>query len=183
VSDHLEGLVARAVEELRRPLDLGPALDTRIMAAVAAAPAPRARRPGPGAVWAWLARPRTLRLSPLAGLAAAAALVALLWWRPGAGGDVAREPGPAEVQFVFVDPAAASVSVVGDFNDWDPSADPLVRASAGGLWAVTLPLLPGRHRYAFVVDGRRWLPDPGAPRAAGDDFDTPSSVVTVGGDL
>jgi 1,4-alpha-glucan branching enzyme len=59
----------------------------------------------------------------------------------------------------------------------------LERARAGGLWTVTIPLTPGRHRYAFIVDGRRWVPDPGAPRAAGDDFDTPSSVVTVGGDL
>lgn len=183
MSDHLEGLVARAVDELRRPPRLDHALDARIMAAVAAEPAPRRRRPGPAAVWAWLARPRTLRLSPLAGLAAAAALVAVLWWRPGAGGGVVRAPGPAEVQFVFVEPAAASVAVVGDFNDWDQSAHPLVRARASGLWAVTIPLTPGRHRYAFVVDGRRWVPDPGAPRAAGDDFDTPSSVVTVGGDL
>ena len=183
MSDHLEGLVARAVDELRRPLDLGPALDARIMAAVAAEPAPRARRPGPAAVWAWLARPRTLRLSPLAGLAGAAALVAVLWWRPGAGGDVATAPRPAEIQFVFVEPGAAAVAVVGDFNDWDPSAHPLERARAGGLWTATIPLTPGRHRYAFIVDGRRWVPDPGAPRAAGDDFDTPSSVVTVGGDL
>ena len=180
MSDHLEGLVARAVDELRRPLRLGPALDARVLAAVAAEPAPRARRPGPGAVWAWLARPRTLRLSPLAGLAAAAALVVLVWWRPWAGPAIAS--GPAEVQFVFVDPAAASVAVVGDFNDWDPAADPLRRARAGGLWVATIPLAPGHHRYAFVVDGRRWAPDPAAPRAAGDDFDTPSSVVTVGGD-
>jgi 1,4-alpha-glucan branching enzyme len=86
------------------------------------------------------------------------------------------------VQFVFVDAGAATVAVVGDFNDWDPGASPLSRAQPGGLWVVTIPLLPGRHRYAFVVDGRRWIPDPGAPRAVGDDFDTPSSVVTVGGD-
>ena len=183
MSDHLEGLVARAVDELRRPPRLGPALDARIMAAVAAEPPPRARHTGPGAVWAWLARPRTLRLSPLAGLAAAAAIMAVRWWRPGAAGDAAASPGAAQVQFVFVEPAAASVAVVGDFNDWDPFAHPLARAPAGGLWAVTIPLTPGRHRYAFVVDGRRWVPDPGAPRAAGDDFDTPSSVLTVGGDL
>jgi hypothetical protein len=181
VSDHLEGLLARAVDELRRPLDLGPALDARIMAAVAAEPA-RGRRPRPGAV-AIARAPAHLRLSPLAGLAAAAALVAVLWWRPGAGGDVATAPRPAEVQFVFVEPGAAAVAVVGDFNDWDPAAHPLERARAGGLWTVTIPLTPGRHRYAFIVDGRRWVPDPGAPRAAGDDFDTPSSVVTVGGDL
>ena len=183
MSDHLEGLVARAVDELRRPLRLGPALDARVMAAVAVEPAPRARRRGPVAWWAWLARPRTLRLSPLAGVAVAAALVAFVWWRPGTGGDRTPARGPAEVQFVLLQPGAASVAVVGDFNDWDPSADPLVPGPTGGLWVATIPLAPGRHRYAFVVDGRRWVPDPGAPRAAGDDFGTPSSVLTVGGDL
>jgi 1,4-alpha-glucan branching enzyme len=51
---------------------------------------------------------------------------------------------------------------------------------SGALWTVTVPLTPGRYRYAFLVNGSRWLADPAAPRAQ-DDFDTPSSVVTVGG--
>lgn len=180
--EHVEGSVARAVEEMRRPVHLDPALDARILAAVEAEPAPRARRHGPNTAWAWLTRPQVLRLSPLAGLAAAAALGTLLWWGPWKGGDVAADSGPTEIQFVFVDPDASSVTLVGDFNDWDPRVDALVRTPAGGLWTVTVPLTPGRHRYAFVVDGRRWSPDPAAPRAVGDDFDTPSSVVTVGGD-
>lgn len=180
MSDPLDEPVARALAELRRPLPLDASIDARIMAAVAAEPVPRARPAGLRALWAWLARPRTLRLSPLAGLAAAAGVVVLAWWHPWARPGSA--PEAAEVQFVFVDPGAAAVAVVGDFNDWDPGASPLARTQPGGLWAVTIPLAPGRHRYAFVVDGRRWLPDPGAPRAAGDDFDTPSSVVTVGGD-
>jgi len=44
-----------------------------------------------------------------------------------------------------------------------------------------VPLAPGRYRYAFLVDGSRWLADPAAPRARDDEFGTPSSVVTVGG--
>jgi 1,4-alpha-glucan branching enzyme len=50
----------------------------------------------------------------------------------------------------------------------------------GRLWTVTIPLAAGRHRYAFLVNGARWLADPSAPRAQ-DDFGAPSSVVTVGG--
>ena len=180
--EHVEGSVARAVGEMRRPVRLDPALDARIMAALALEPAPRARRRVLTTAWAWLARPRMLRLSPLAGLSAAAALLAVIWWRPWAVRDVAVDSDVTEIQFVFVDPDASSVTLVGDFNDWDPRANALVRAPAGGLWTVTVPLAPGRHRYAFVVDGRRWSPDPAAPRAVGDDFDTPSSVVTVGGD-
>jgi hypothetical protein len=47
------------------------------------------------------------------------------------------------------------------------------------MWTVEVPLAPGRHRYAFVVDDETWLPDPTAPRAPGADFGAPSSVVTV----
>jgi 1,4-alpha-glucan branching enzyme len=84
------------------------------------------------------------------------------------------------VQFVVVAPGAGSVALVGDFNDWDSTATPMHATRNGGLWSITLPLAPGRYRYAFLVNGSRWLPDPAAPRAQ-DDFDAPSSVVTVGG--
>ena len=47
------------------------------------------------------------------------------------------------------------------------------------MWTVELPLAPGRHRYAFVLDDGRWVADPSAPRAPGADFGSPSSVVTV----
>jgi 1,4-alpha-glucan branching enzyme len=81
---------------------------------------------------------------------------------------------------VLVAPEAASVVVVGDFNDWLAGATPL-EAVNGGLWAVTVPLTPGRYRYAFLVDGSTWVPDPGAPRALNDDFGRPNSVLTLGG--
>ena len=84
-------------------------------------------------------------------------------------------------RFMIVAPTAREVSVVGDFNDWDQGATPLVRVTSQGVWTVEVPLEPGRYSYAFLVDGKRWLPDPGAPRAVGDDFGRPSSVVTVRG--
>ncbi len=31
------------------------------------------------------------------------------------------------------------------------------------MWSVTVPLEPGVHDYAFVVDGEQWRPDPLAP--------------------
>jgi len=46
---------------------------------------------------------------------------------------------------------------------------------------IEVPLAPGRYGYAFVLDGRRFVADPAAPRALGDDFGAPTSVVTVGG--
>jgi hypothetical protein len=74
-------------------------------------------------------------------------------------------------------PAAANVSVVGDFNEWSVSATPLVLDN--GVWSTTLPLPPGRHVYAFVVNGERWLADPRAPQATDADFGRPGSVIIV----
>jgi 1,4-alpha-glucan branching enzyme len=85
------------------------------------------------------------------------------------------------VQFVLVAPEAASVSLVGDFNDWDVSATPLMRGGGDGVWAVTIPLNPGRYRYSFLVDGTTWQRDPQAARTVEDEFGRPNSVLTIGG--
>ena len=90
--------------------------------------------------------------------------------------DVAREP----VQFMLIAPAASRVALVGEFNDWDPTATPMVRA-AGGTWHVALPLARGRHVYAFVVDGSSWIADPQAPLAPERWFGASNSVLLVNG--
>jgi hypothetical protein len=90
----------------------------------------------------------------------------------------ARSP-PSSVRFALVAPGASRVSLVGDFNRWDASATPMRQLGDGRLWIVEVPLPPGRHVYAFVVDGDV-TPDPSAPRAGEEDFGVPSSVVLVG---
>ena len=82
------------------------------------------------------------------------------------------------VRFVLADAGAHTVSLVGDFNAWARHATPL-RSTRPGVWTAQVPLTAGRHEYAFLVDGKRWVADPSAERLA-DEFDTPSSVVTVG---
>jgi 1,4-alpha-glucan branching enzyme len=72
------------------------------------------------------------------------------------------------------------VALVGDFNGWDRTATPLRPAGSAGAWVVSVQLPPGRYRYAFLIDGVRWLPDPVAPRAPDDDFGTSNSVLMVG---
>jgi 1,4-alpha-glucan branching enzyme len=82
------------------------------------------------------------------------------------------------VRFELSAPRASHVALVGSFNEWNPVATPLSRDPASGKWVVSLRLPPGRHVYAFVVDGDVTA-DPSAPRAADDDFGSPSSVVLV----
>lgn len=87
-----------------------------------------------------------------------------------------RPARDAGVTFALSAPSAFSVALIGDFNDWNPSAIPLERGQA--QWTVTLQLKPGRYRYSFVIDGSRWQADPATPPAL-DEFGTPTSVVTV----
>ena len=183
-------LIERVADALRRPAPLRPDFDARVMAAVRlAAPVPG----GAARAWAWLREPRTVALSPLGGLAIAAGFAALLiagaWGvarvRGGAGeGAPLRSAGggggASVVTFVLVSPQARTVALAGDFDGWDPARLPLRREGAG-LWTVDVPLQPGRYQYAFVVDGQRFVADPAAPRAGGDDFGQPTSVVTVAG--
>jgi 1,4-alpha-glucan branching enzyme len=82
------------------------------------------------------------------------------------------------VRFVFVGDAR-SVALVGDFNAWSGDATPLATAGTDRTWSVSVPLARGRHEYAFIVDGKRWVADPFAP-ATSDEFNTSSSVITVG---
>ena len=144
---------------------------------------------GPG-VWRWMTRPRTIRVSPLAGLALAAGLagVVAMAARPDSGDGGAAAPiviGPPSVpgrymmQFMFVNDSASKVAIVGDFNDWEEGVSPL-RREEKGVWTITIPLAPGRYQYTFVVDGTTWVPDPAAPRTLEDDFGRPNSVITVG---
>jgi hypothetical protein len=73
------------------------------------------------------------------------------------------------VRLMFDDPAARQVSVVGDFNGWRADETPLRRDATTHRWSATLALRDGAHRYAFVVDGTRWMADPSAAGIRGDD--------------
>lgn len=84
------------------------------------------------------------------------------------------------VQFVLdarVVGPATTVSVVGDFNEWNIAATPMTLER--GAWSVSLPSTQGRHVYAFVINGERWIADPRAPRATDTDFGRPGSVIIV----
>lgn len=137
----------------------------------------------------WWLRSRTVTVRPVAVVAAGLVLVALgavaAWQlpRPGRTGPAPRVASldPHAVRFVFADPAASSVSLVGDFNGWDRHATPLAPGPVAGYWSVSVRLPAGWHSYAFVVDGTRWMNDPLAPLAPADDLGPPRSVVVVKG--
>ncbi|MEO8032512.1 MAG: isoamylase early set domain-containing protein [Gemmatimonadota bacterium] len=149
--------LGQTIEALRRPVSLGNGPLDRAMAVLAADPR-RARSRAP----LWIG----------AGFAAALGLWLAI---PGYFGARPTRAG-REIQFLLTAPAH-QVMLIGDFNDWDRNATPLVNRS--GVWSTTMALKPGRYRYAFVVDGSRLEADPAAPPAI-DEFGTSTSAITVG---
>jgi 1,4-alpha-glucan branching enzyme len=67
--------------------------------------------------------------------------------------------GDGAVIFALHAPGKRFVSVVGDFNNWDPYAN-LMNYSPDGTWWLTLPLSNGVWRYQYAIEGRRFLADP-----------------------
>ncbi len=171
--DRLEMLIA----ELKRPEPVDPTAVDRVMDAVRGAKPPLRDR-----VWGWLTLPRQVAVSPLGLAAVVVALVVIIRLGallPGSDQHAPVPEGHHPVQFVFQADGATSVSLVGDFNNWDPRALPLTRTGVNGIWSVVVPLPPGRHVYAFVVDGRVWMSDQYAPRAPEDEFGRANSVILV----
>ena len=83
------------------------------------------------------------------------------------------------VPLVFDARNAKSVVVVGDFNGWDDTKTPMLRYGTDGPWTATVLAKPGRHVYAFLVDGTTLVADPRAPRAKDLDFGGDASVLMV----
>ncbi|MFN2566348.1 MAG: isoamylase early set domain-containing protein [Gemmatimonadaceae bacterium] len=186
-ADDTSGL-EHIVSELRDDVGVRAAWRKDVLGEVEAMPRPARRAPGDKG---WTISPPAAIAAALAFTAlGAAGAVGVLSLRDDQGRVTSAERPEAvsqsavrsrmhSVRFALVAPGASRVSLVGDFNQWDASATPMRQLGDGRLWLVEVPLPPGRHVYAFVVDGDV-TPDPAAPRAGEEDFGVPSSVVLVG---
>ena len=201
VSEHeIDPFIEQIASELKRPVRFDSTFESRVMAQLDSSNGslpmePTARTP-------WLLRPRTFYVSPLAGLAVAAGLVAIITMsvlRTVPSSDLARDsvsapsasPGQivpvnnvrdavtvrVSAPFTYIDRNAKSVAVVGSFNDWDTTKTVLTHAS-DSVWTGSAMLLPGRYEYQLVVDGK-WIPDPSAQHSAASEFGAANSVIIV----
>ena len=182
----------RIAASLRAPERVHPSFEKRLMDKVRVEGAQL--YPGLGSSDAsWWRRERVVRLSPVVGMALAAGIAGIIavssfaiGSRIGApAGKVAQNVQPVAtpdtvqvMRFVFVDSRASTVELVGDFNAWTRGSTTLKLSGAPGVWAVSVALTPGRHEYAFIVNGTRWVADPLAVKTS-DDFGTESSVIRV----
>jgi hypothetical protein len=84
------------------------------------------------------------------------------------------------VHLVLEAAKAASVSVVGDWNGWDPKADTLRDDDGDGVWEIVLHLTKNKeYRYQFFIDGTRWIPDPHSEFNVEDGFGGTNSVLDI----
>ena len=89
-----------------------------------------------------------------------------------------RPSGPA-VRVTFRIPAllkAHTITLVGEFNNWNETATPLAQTPEG--WATTLELPANREfEYRYLADGRTWLNDWSADRYVPNELGGDNSVV------
>ena len=71
-----------------------------------------------------------------------------------------------------------SVSVIGDFNGWDPHAHPLIRDGSGHR-VVTVPLEPGSYAFRYLAEGGRFFDDPQADSFADNGYGEKHGVLDV----
>jgi hypothetical protein len=55
----------------------------------------------------------------------------------------------------------------------------MARAADGDLWSVTVPIVPGRHMYAFMVNDSAFVLDPREPTGRDADLGVKASVIIV----
>lgn len=81
------------------------------------------------------------------------------------------------VLFRIYRPDASLISLVGDFNGWNPEND-LMRKGTDGIWRLEKRLAPGTYRYKYIIDGQ-WLPDTFNPDSASDNTGDICSIVKI----
>jgi len=163
IDDGVDPVVRRAIQAMRAPEPVSPEWRAELLSKVPS----RQRRPA--VVW-WA--PVGLAAALCLGIGLSAVVKAR-----GTSAVVAVDEA-LHVRFSIRAPAARRVSLVGDFDRWDPAALPMRASSDGETWTLDVPLPPGRHVFAYAVDGGLRT-DPTVARAVEDDFGVPSSVIVV----
>ncbi len=67
----------------------------------------------------------------------------------------------------------------GDFNDWNPMANPMKRLKEGDF-SVTISLQAGgTYSFKYLLDGKHWQSDPQADGYVGNIYGTENSLISI----
>ena len=93
---------------------------------------------------------------------------------------ISKRGGSTSVTFALaVDEAPQPVSVVGDFNEWDPLATPLRKRSNGTRSARVELADAGVTRFKYLAEGGEWFNDPDAHGFEVNEYGEVNSVIDV----
>lgn len=86
----------------------------------------------------------------------------------------------SRVLFTYHNDVADTVSLVGDFNQWNSQVNPFAKI-VSGLWEVEISdLSAGTYQYKFLVNGNEWIEDPSNGQKTADNFGGLNSVLLIG---
>jgi hypothetical protein len=88
-----------------------------------------------------------------------------------------QDENAVSVRLTFHSPQAQRVAVAGDFNKWKTDVHEMKKSD--GIWSIDLQLKPGIYSYSFVVDGKSWVPDPGAESYEDDGYGSRNSILRI----
>jgi hypothetical protein len=92
------------------------------------------------------------------------------------GGDMLKRN---RLKITFIQPGdVGPVSVVGDFNDWDPLVHPLKKRS-NGTRSVTVELTEGTHYFRYLGDEGAFFDEPEADAVVPNGYGDTHSILTV----
>ncbi len=133
----------------------------------------------------WSKSPRSITITPMRLIPVAALLIALTL-----GGllhvvfedraRTAQQDSRVPVVLALHVPDAKSVAVIGSFNGWQAQKCELRSVNGEPYWTLTLLLPSGRYEYAFLVDGEKIVPDPGAGLREDDGFGSQNAILLIG---
>jgi len=152
-------------------VDPPPFLRSRVMARLDDVPRRRS--------WGWIGQVFTSRRVFAVSTACLAFFAGLLAREVHRVNDWMRTGRAQEVLLEFQSPGARTVSLAGDFNGWGTERGAVRSENRDGRWVFRVQLEPGRYEYAFIVDGKKWLPDPGAAGIIPDGFGGLNSLLYV----
>ena len=179
-----------AVNELHKPVRTSAGQRDRIMELVRVAPRPRRRASAAfhprwfrrgvlSASGAAVAAMMTLMLTVAGYTRSVATAPEALWSEATVIGDTVVSEGGVTtrlahaiadtlriVRFVLRAPNASRVALSGDFNSWNRSSTYMTHDRKTGEWIARIAVPRSAKRYAFLVDGDRWMGAPTPVRAS-----------------
>lgn len=73
-----------------------------------------------------------------------------------------------------------TLNLVGEFNDWDETADPLALHKKEKAYRTTIELEPGRaYQFRYLINGHHWCNDWEADEYTPNEFGADNCIVVT----